>query len=156
MDANFHIEKAILTDLPQILDVFQNAIKVTAKEFYSQHQIIAWANTIYSRKKVWEFRIENEEFVVAKIEDEIVGFAALKSLDYFDLLFVAPHVGRKGIAGLMYDYLEEKIPSGTLLKTDASKLSLPFFLKNGFVQIAENKVDLLGVEIPNYRMQKVL
>jgi putative acetyltransferase len=156
MKQDFLITKAQLDDLPQIFEVFQNAIRQIAKDSYTIEQVDAWANTIYSRKNIWEQRIKNEAFIVAKIDEKIIGFAALKGFDYFDLLFVSPDFGRKGIASIMYDNLEAKIPKDTLLKTDASKLSLPLFQKKGFIHVSDNKVEILGVRFTNHHMSKQL
>ncbi|SOE22413.1 Acetyltransferase, GNAT family [Spirosomataceae bacterium TFI 002] len=155
-NSSFHIQKATIGDLNQILQVFHNAVTITACEYYTPQQINAWASTINSTRNKWIHRIENEAFIVAKSNDDIVGFAALKGLSYFDLLFVAPGFGRRGVASQMYDILEAKIPIGTILETHASKVSMSFFLKKGFSVICQNKVDIQGVQIINHSMHKQL
>lgn len=153
---DFVIRKAILSDLSLIFDVFKKAVRITAKDFYTDAQINSWADAVNWNADRWNERINKEEFIVATFKGQIIGFACLQGLDYFDLLFVHPDFGRLGVASMLYLYLENKIPKGTTLKTDTSELSLSFFRNQGFIHTEDNEVDMQGVKVINHRMQKLI
>jgi putative acetyltransferase len=154
MLSKIEIRAVELSDLEEIFQVFQKAITVSAKSFYTPEQIRVWADAVSWNRESWIERLQKERFIVAIDRSKIVGFASLKGLNYFDLLFVDPNFGRKGIAGMMYDRLEKLIPSGTKISTHPSKLSFNFFLKKGFKLVSNNEVELQGVKFPHPLLEK--
>lgn len=81
------IRPATLEDIPEITSVYRNTITHINSKHYSEKQITVWAS-IADDIETWEERINKLYFIVAEIENVIVGFAYLKNGNYFDGLFV--------------------------------------------------------------------
>ncbi len=151
-----NIRTATLQDLPQILALFENTIKSICKDDYTPEQIEVWTSSVRNTEK-WENRIQNQHFIVAELNNIIVGFCSLKN-DYLDVLYVHKEYLRQGIADKLYADIESKalsINCKTII-VDASITAKPFFIKQGFEIVKENKNLIKGIEIINYNMKKKL
>lgn len=149
---DFKIQKAVIANIPAITQLFNNAIKKTAKKEYNQAQISAWASSS-KNLEMWAHKITNNYFILIKKDTTLVGFGSLDK-NYVDLLYVHHHYQRQGIASLIYTTLKtEATKLGfTNLQTHASKTALPFFKQKGFKIIKEHKVVREQVEIINFEM----
>lgn len=147
------IRKATLEDLDTIFEVFTNAIIITAATHYSQEQIAAWTSSVNNHEK-WQKRIEEDDFIVAEVEGKVIGFASLRDKNYVDLLFVHPSHGRTGVAGKMLSILISKKDAKQDLTTHASHISKAFFEKHDFTFLSTNDVEVAGVKMQNFEMQR--
>lgn len=157
MITGIQLRQATAGDLPEILTLFVEAIRQVASSDYKPAQIEAWAAGARNQQR-WENAIENQYFLVATVEDTIVGFGSLEANNYVDFIFVHPDHHRKGVAQLIYQALEKEaqLKYSPILTANVSITARPFFLAQGFVVVKENKNQIKGVEITNYRMEKVL
>lgn len=153
---NIDIRKATPEDLEELQALFVNTITSTCAKDYSTKQIEAWTSSIGNIDR-WNRLILNQYTIVADFEGVIVGFAALDDSDYLDFLYVHTDHQRKGIATQLYDALKlESLREGSYkLHADVSLSARPFFESKGFEMESENKKDINGIEILNYRMQEV-
>lgn len=151
------IRQAVLDDLPAIHQLFAGTIETICRFDYSASQIAVWTSSIENTQR-WTDRLMKQYFIIAEINDEIVGFASLENHARIDLLFVHKDHQRQGIANTLYAALESKAMQHgtTLLTSDVSITALPFFERKGFEVIAEQKNDLKGIELINFKMSKVL
>lgn len=150
----FLIEKIRLENLDEVLYLFKNTIENSCSKDYNQTQISAWTLSIENRER-WINKINTQYFIVAKLNDKIVGFGSLKD-SYLDMLFVHHNYLRKGIASLIFEDLKSQSTKKgfTKLTTFASKTALEFFHSKGFSVISENKVMINEVEITNFEMSQ--
>ncbi|MEM9674673.1 MAG: GNAT family N-acetyltransferase [Cyclobacteriaceae bacterium] len=154
---NIDLRQATVADLPEIQIVFVETIRQVANSDYNPAQIEAWAAGVRNQKR-WEDAIDDQYFLVATAEDAIVGFGSLDEGGYLDFLYVHKDYQRKGIAHTLYEQLEQEAISKNCVQitTNASKTARLFFLAQGFEVVKENSNQIRGVEVVNYRMQKVL
>ncbi|MEO0330540.1 MAG: GNAT family N-acetyltransferase [Bacteroidota bacterium] len=157
MPSEIKIRQATANDLPEILNLFAETIQQIAKRDYNTAQIEVWASSVQNQTG-WEKAINDQYFLVATLENIIVGFGSLDESGYLDFLYVHKDYQREGIAKTIYQVLEEEaIRKGhTRITTDASKTAKGFFIHQGFEVIKENLKLVKGVEITNYRMAKAL
>lgn len=149
------IRHAKLNDLAAMQELFIETIETVCRYDYSPEQIVAWTSSIDNTKR-WTGKLLKQYFLIAEIDNKIVGFASLENNEYFDFLYVHKDFQRQGIADHLYSEIEaEAMNHGTaLLTSDVSLTAMPFFEKKGFKIIAEQKNDIKGVEIINFKMTK--
>lgn len=150
------IRKAELEDLQTLQALFKQTIEHACAGDYNSEQIAAWTSSIENTER-WQRLISYQYCIVAEFEGSIVGFAALDDGDYVDFLYVHHDYLRKGIASRLFDELKlESLREGFYkLHADVSITARPFFESKGFELEKENKKDLRGIELINFRMKEV-
>ncbi|MCB0444674.1 MAG: GNAT family N-acetyltransferase [Gelidibacter sp.] len=152
-----HIREATLDDIPYITSIFRDTIvHINAKD-YSEKQIKVWSSGADAIEK-WEDRINNTYFIVAELQDTVVGFAYLTKGYYFDGLFVHKDYQRKGIATKLMQIIESKVIDNgyEIIKSDVSITALPFFENQYYDVEKKQKKNLKGLAFENYLVSKVL
>lgn len=137
--------------------VFFDAVHGGTQEFYSDIERIAWAPH-EGAPETWTNRLDRNETVVAEAEGRLIGFMSLTQGGHLDLAFVTPLAMGTGVAGRLYDALEDWAHKQSLpvLTTDASHLAKRFFGKRGWAVLCEQTALSNGHAIVNFRMEKPL
>jgi putative acetyltransferase len=151
------IRQATSEDLPEITSIFRDTIIHVNSKDYSEKQIEVWASGADDIKK-WEDRIKKFYFIVAVIENTIVGFAYLKNGNYFDGLFVHKDYQRLGIASKLMRIVESQVMMNgfEIIKSDVSITALPFFDNKYYNVIKKQKKSFKGLVFENYIVEKEL
>ena len=87
---DFEIRQATIDDIPEITSLFRNTIININSRDYSDKQIKVWASGADDIEK-WEKRINNDYFIVAEANNQIIGFSYLTKGNYLDGLFIETH-----------------------------------------------------------------
>lgn len=151
------IRNGVLTELPEIQNLFSETITFVCQNDYNEKQIEAWKSSIENSER-WQNLIQNQYFIVAELDNEIVGFASLDNGNYIDVLFIHKDFQRMGIAQKLFDELENEAKrlNCFILTSDVSKTAKAFFESNGFEVVTEQLQIRKNVEMVNYKMQKEL
>jgi putative acetyltransferase len=151
------IRTAILSDLPFLRILFRDTVLSIDRNDYSYEQLQAWA-TAWKNEDQWMLRFSQQQFFIAEMDGDIVGFASLAPAGYLDFLYVQKDFQRRGIAGKLLDRIELQARQNCiiLLSTDASITAYPFFKQHGFNEVKRQTVEVNGVSMDNYAMQKSL
>ena len=154
-NSKISIRNANPGDLTEMQELFVNTISTICKNDYSVDQINAWTSSIENIPR-WNNRIASQYFLVADLDNKIVGYASLKNNDYLDLLYVHKDYQKRGIASKLYSEIEKQAirNNSTTLHADVSKTAKPFFLNRGFKIIQMQAKKIKGIEIINYKMIK--
>tara|TARA_R110002094_G_scaffold24924_3_gene37143 strand:+ start:592 stop:1065 length:474 start_codon:yes stop_codon:yes gene_type:complete len=155
MKNQIEIRQAALEDLQEITSLFRDTIiRVNSKD-YSEQQIKVWASGADDIKK-WEDRINKFYFIIAEIENSVVGFAYLKNGNYFDGLFVHKDYQRLGIASKLMRIIESQVMMNgfEIIKSDVSITALPFFDNKYYNVIKKQKKSFKGLVFENYIVEK--
>lgn len=157
MKNSIEIRPATLVDIPEITSIFRNTITHINAKHYSEKQIKVWASAADDIEE-WEKRIQKLYFIVAEIDNQIVGFAYLKNGNYFDGLFVHKDFQRRGIGSKLLRIIESQVMMNDfeVVKSDVSKTALPFFDNKYFEVIKKQKKTYKGVVFENYLVEKTL
>lgn len=149
------LRPAQIRNIQALQALYKSTIEQSCINDYTDEQIRVWAASALNDER-WKKRIEGQYFLVAIIDNEIVGFASLENQNYIDMMYVHHHHLRKGIAGLLMDALEDEARKYQVkeLHSNVSKTARPFFERRGFEVVKENWVKLNGVSINNYKMVK--
>lgn len=150
-------KKAIISDLPEMQELFVQTIQSVCKNDYNEAQREAWISGVTNTER-WITVIETQYVLLAIIENKIAGFATLKDGDYIDFFYIHKDFQRQGIADKLLAALEAEAKNqhSKIITSDISITAKPFFEKKGFIVKAKQKNVRLGVELINFKMEKEL
>jgi putative acetyltransferase len=155
--SNISVRIARLCDLDQIRQLFYDTITTVNTRDYTPEQIAVWSSG-YGNIERWEMKLREHYFLVAAIDDMIVGFTSLRDDGYLDFMYVHRHYQGRGIATMLINQLESEA-RGLLLKeifVDVSITARPFFMSRGYTIKEMTVKEVKDVTFDNAVMQKVL
>jgi putative acetyltransferase len=146
-----------ISDMKQMQKMFVDTISVICKNDYSSEEIRVWTSSV-ENTQLWINRLTSQYFLVAELDNQIVGYASLEKVDYLDFLYVHKNFQRQGIANMLFSKIEQEAINrqATTLNSDVSLTARPFFEKMGFKVLETQRNIMGGVEIINYKMNKQL
>ncbi|MGB3948597.1 MAG: GNAT family N-acetyltransferase [Bacteroidia bacterium] len=151
------IRLATISDLTEIQTIFVNTISTICNNDYTLEQIKIWTSSVENTQR-WKDKLNSQYFLVADLNNKIVGYASLENNNYFDLLYIHKDYQRQGIANKLYIEIEKEAikNKATILNSDVSITAKYFFETKGFKTIKPQISIIKGVEILNYKMSKIL
>ena len=143
------------SDLQEMQKMFVDTITAICKNDYTPEQIKVWTSSVENRQR-WTDKLNSQYFIIAELENKIVGYASLECNNYIDFLYVHKDYQRQGIADKLYAAIEKEVIKRkmTVLNSDVSETARCFFEKKGFKIIAPKTNIINTVEIVNYKMTK--
>lgn len=134
-------------------EVFYSAIREGCVEDYTAQQIAAWAPEDYDHQW-WSSLMRRLRPFVAWEGSRIVGYADLQDDGYIDHFFVhGRHQGRGVGKALMRQILSAGADRGRLY-SHVSRTAKPFFKRYGFRIVRCRDVEVQGVTMQNYLMER--
>jgi putative acetyltransferase len=151
------IRLSTLSDLAEMQKMFVDTISTICKDDYSPEQIKVWTSSIENTQR-WTDKLTSQYFLIAELDNKIVGYASLENNEYIDFLYVHKDFQRQGIADRLYTEIENEAikRKATVLTSDVSKTAKHFFEKKGFKTLNEQTNIINAVKIVNYKMTKQL
>lgn len=138
--------------------LFYDTIHVVNPRDYTAPQIDAWAPSVPAPGH-WAERARTRHIIVAEDNTGVLGFVELRPADsHLDCLYVRHDAQRQGVATALVRELEARARTlglGTL-RAEASITARPFFERRGYATIAPQEVEIRGVKLTNFRMEKTL
>ena len=149
------IRQAELDDLDAITQLFKETILHINIKDYSQSQVEVWSSGADNTEK-WKQRIEQQYFMLAEIENQVVGFASISPDGYLDVFYVHKDFQRQGIAKALLKEIEKQaeFQKNKEITSEVSITALPFFEKNAFKVVKEQRKELEGTIFRNFLMVK--
>lgn len=143
------------TDLDAVIGIFLRAIREVASADYDPAQIDAWAR---ADREVWRERRLSRPTWVATVEEQPAGFTDLEPDGHVDMMYVHPDHQRLGVAKRLVERAEaEARRQGiALIYSEVSITARPFFERQGFRVVEEERVFRNGQWFLRYRMEKTL
>jgi putative acetyltransferase len=147
----------LAADTPLLAEIFRASISELTAEDYTEAQQAAWMASAGDEEAFGE-RLAGELTLVATIDGEAVGFAALKGKDVVDMLYVHPAVVGQGVGALLCEALEKLAAArgATMITADVSDTALGFFERRGFIPQQRNSVTRNDEWLANTTVQKTL
>ena len=144
----------------RLRDIFRMAVVAAAPGLYSPEQVVAWAGSADALDR-WTSRFSDGMTWIATtrdLPDRPIGFAMRLPADCLDLLFVDPAFHRRGLGGaLLAAVADEARGEGvTALCAEASLISYPLFVVQGYELVAWEEVEHRGLTFRRARMRKPL
>jgi len=144
-------------DVPDLAEIFREAIADLTGDDYSEAQQEAWASAADDEEEFGQ-RLAGALTLVATFGGAAIGFASLADNKKIDMLYVHPAAAGQGAGAMLADALE-KLAAGrgsAELTVDASDSARGFFEKRGFAARTRNTVALGGEWLANTTMTKTL
>ena len=92
------IRSGVASDAPALARVFHDAVRIGAREAYSEEECAAWCPDL-PEGKPWVERLTGADLLVAEVAGEVAGFMSLVvETGMLDMAFVHPDHERKGVA----------------------------------------------------------
>ncbi len=150
-----HIRKYIDKDLPLIIALFTDTVRRVNSRDYSPDQIEAWAPQEPDPAR-WRERLAGLSIIVAEVNGQLTGFCGFDGTGHIDFLYVDHRFQRRGAATALYRHVEGKLQSSGVrrLFTESSITARPFFKRMGFAVVNEQSVQIRGITLRNFVMEK--
>ncbi len=145
------------TDLAAVAGLFTSAVHALTGAHYDAAQREAWAPRPPDLA-AWRTRLEPLDVLVAQDDEGLAGFVATAPAGRLELLFVAPHRARRGVATRLYVAAEAAlaVQGARTITTEASDAARPFFERQGFLPVEDQTVTRAGVHLHRTAMRKDL
>jgi putative acetyltransferase len=143
------------SDLEEVVALFGSSVRGMACHDYSSDQISAWAPATPDLS-AWAKRLSTGAVFVYERENRIVGFTRIELDGNLDLLYVHPRFQRQGIAQALFErVLAWAANKGVRhLTSEVSITARPFFEHAGFRMVGPQTIELRGVLIQNFCMER--
>lgn len=145
------IRKYETTDCEEIAELFYNTVHSINAKDYTKEQLDVWETDKIDLKKLNKSLLQNYSIVVID-KDTIIGFGDIDKTGYIAHLFVHKEYQKKGVATAICNKLEQSI-QGKIF-THSSITAKPFFQKRGYLVIKKQEVELQGIYLTNFVMEK--
>ena len=148
------IRYAELSDIPDLINVFESSIRLVARAHYSEAEIEEWLQTKNNITR-WQNAIKEQDVLLAHVSNKVVGFGSLKEHCYIDFLYVDGHHQKRGIAQTILDALitNARKVGVSIITSDVSITARPFFERNGFKVVKQNHNKRGKEVLVNFTMQ---
>ena len=128
MIKDIDFREATADDLPEITSIYRDTIRAVNSKDYSEEQIEAWSSGAGDTKK-WQDRIKKCYFLVAEVNDQIVGFSYLRNGYYLENMFVHKAFQGQTVGSKLLRIMESQVLMNghNRIKSDISTSAFPFF-----------------------------
>ena len=152
------IRTAKKADIPQLAEVYQDAVTSLGPAHYNEEQITIWANWPRDNAAEFERRMSTGVVLVAELDSKLVAFGQWVPPDHLDFLYTRGEFARQGLAKALHEALETiaRKQRAPLLRTEASRVSRPVFSKFGYQVTGIEEVSRSGVSFERFIMNKLL
>lgn len=156
--ATLHVRPYRHADAVATLNVFLDAVQITASADYTRLQVAAWARPERRDLAEWHRRLSARETIVAIVCERVVGFSDVSTDGLIDMMFVAPEFGRRGVAtALLGAVIARAVELGLArVHADVSVTARPFFERAGFGVVRKQHPIVDGVTMTNFHMERML
>ena len=152
-----HIRQFIPSDAQALWELAYQTIREINAADYTNAQVQAWAPDHHDEERWLKLLLNNKPYIAID-SDRIVGFADLQPSGYIDHFFcAATHIGQ-GVGRLLMEKIIEEANQLNIstLSSHVSITAKPFFIHFGFHTVKAQQVQVRGVYLKNYVMQKTL
>ncbi|CAN5449949.1 GNAT family N-acetyltransferase [soil metagenome] len=144
-------------DAIEIASLFLETVRRINGGDYSPREVAAWAPEHIDVGALGR-RQADSYGIVAEVDGEIVGFGNVEESGHLDCLYVHADFPQRGIGSRILERLEAKARRSGVrrLFTEASITARPFFERRGYTVLERQQVEVRGVALTNFRMEKFL
>ncbi|MDQ3020633.1 MAG: GNAT family N-acetyltransferase [Bacteroidota bacterium] len=151
------IREAEEKDIEGIIELYRETVRAVNAKDYNEEQIEIWSAGAENYDN-WKKPISEQYFLVAVIDDIIVGLSSITPVGYLDFMYVHKDFQRRGIAKKLLIEIERKAAEqmNDEIFSHVSKTAKGFFEKYGYVYSGDDINKFKGVEFMNSIMKKKL
>jgi putative acetyltransferase len=145
-------------DAEELANIYYNTIHRINIQHYTQEQVDAWAPKTSLDKDSWAKKFERTQPFVASADRLVVGFAEFEPDGHIDCFYCHHEWIGRGVGSALMNAIHEKASQEGIKRiwAEVSITAKPFFERWGFITVNEQTVIQRGVELTNYKMEKLL
>ncbi|MCC9623106.1 GNAT family N-acetyltransferase [Thalassospira sp. MA62] len=139
--------------------IFRRAVREIAPAHYTNQQIAVWTDLCPSPDRFIGMMTDGRiGFVAVSPNDEVVAFGDLERDGHIVFLYALPDVAGTGVMAKLYTAIEEEARQQGIgkLYCEASEGAKSFLSRQGFSVLERRDIELSGVAIHNYAVEKRL
>lgn len=143
------------SDAQALAAIYREAARTIGSDAYGPEQVAMWASYPEDMDE-FRFQLSLGATFVAEISGKAVAFGQLHPWDHVALLYCGSQYARKGVGSQIYRELEaQALASGVKeIHTEATRMSRPFFEKQGYVVCLIESPVRQGIAFERFRMVK--
>jgi putative acetyltransferase len=151
------IRQANKSDVLKISNLFFETIQNINIMDYSKEEVDDWSSWKVNIDK-WLEKMQEQYFVIAEMNNKILGFSSLANDGYLDLMFVDKDTQGQGVGSTLLSEIEWKAiqQNNDLIYSDVSITAKGFFESKGFIVERQQLKKAKKKELINYRMIKTI
>ncbi len=144
-------------DAKHIASIYYNTIHTVNAKDYTKEQLNAWA-PYYNNYDAWQEKCSKLNPFVATIDGTIVGFAEFEPNGHIDCFYVHHEFQGAGVGTALMREIEIEAREKLLprIYAEVSITARPFFESKAFQVIKQQTVQVRGMELTNFLMEKCL
>lgn len=145
-------------DIPEMQDLFRSTVLHVNLKHYTQEEVEDWASCGESWAH-WRELLSNNDYVGAFDNvDRMVGYSSMNQHGYLHSMFVHKDWQGKGIATQLLSEVERiaRVFYVSEITSEVSLTAKPFFEKNGYEVVKNQKSKANKLELTNFVMRKTL
>ncbi|MBY0378785.1 MAG: GNAT family N-acetyltransferase [Rickettsiales bacterium] len=146
-------------DIKFLSQIFYNTIHTVNAKDYTKEQLDAWAPwSSVQNYSGWKEKLEKIRPFVALIGNTIVGFAEFEPSGHIDCFYVHHKFQGAGVGSALMQEIEKEAIEKLISRAyaEVSITARSFFEAKGFQTVKQQTVQIRGVELINFVMEKLL
>lgn len=150
---NYHSE-----DAQALANIYFNTIHRINIKHYTQEQVNVWAPESRLEGEGWKKKFLRTNPIVAVVGSKVVGFAEFEPNGHIDCFYCHHEWIGKGVGSALMNEILKRAKNSNIdrIFSEVSITARPFFEKQGFVVLSEQKVVIKDIELTNYKMERKL
>lgn len=144
-------------DAPFLAAIYFNTIHIINAKDYSLEQVNAWAPTSSLDAEDWRKKWRRIPPIIATLDQKVVGFVEFEENGHIDCFYCHHEYQGCGVGTALMKAVENKAYKLNInrIYSEVSITAKPFFEAKGFSVVKEQSVNLRGVVLTNFIMEKL-
>lgn len=145
-------------DVQALSNIYFNTIHKINIQHYTKEQLDVWAPTSSLETEGWAKKFLRTKPIVATFGDEIVGFAEFEPNGHIDCFYCHHEWIGKGVGSVLMKEILRRAKDNNihLVFAEVSITAKPFFKKWGFKTITQQTIVRNGIELTNFKMERIV
>ena len=145
------------SDDKALWEIFFYTVRNVNVRDYSQQQVEAWAPSSFDFA-LWQKRMNVLQPFVAELDGCVVGYTDLQPNGLIDHFFCHHEYQGKGVGKALMEHVFTvgRVRGVSRYFSEVSITARPFYEHLGFKVVNEQEVEMRGVKLTNYVMEKVV
>ncbi|PMH29927.1 GNAT family N-acetyltransferase [Vibrio lentus] len=145
------------SDAKALWEIYFHTVRNINVRDYSQEQVEAWAPSDFD-SELWQKCLHRIQPFVAELDGRVVGYTDLQPNGLIDHFFCHHEYQGKGVGRALMEHVFQigSVRGVSRYFSEVSITARPFYEHLGFTVVNEQEVEMCGVKLTNYVMEKVV
>ncbi|MEZ8697177.1 GNAT family N-acetyltransferase [Vibrio lentus] len=144
-------------DNKALWEIYFHTVRNINVRDYSQEQVEAWAPSDFD-SELWQKCLHRIQPFVAELDGRVVGYTDLQPNGLIDHFFCHHEYQGRGVGRALMEHVFQigSVRGVSRYFSEVSITARPFYEHLGFTVVNEQEVEMRGVKLTNYVMEKVV